>query len=645
MGKTLYTSKGAPVGIGREIGKGGEGSVYEVPALTSQVAKLYHKAPESKKQAKLSFMASTGDAELLKYVAWPQETLHPAPGGPVLGFLMPKVAGKDPVHMVYSPAHRRQDYPKAAWDFLLYVARNIAASFDTVHSHGHIIGDVNQNSFMVGRDSTVVMIDSDSFQVDAKGTLHLCEVGVPHFTPPELQALSSFNGFTRTSNHDNFGLALLLFHVMFGGRHPYSGVPLRSGVGDALEADIKNFRYAYARDNQTRGFSPPPRSIPTSMLPDSLESMFQQAFTEKGASGARPPAKQWVNALDNLRGRLKRCSSSSMHVYPDHLNACPWCALESQGVIYFIDFGATFQQTASGFVLTRAWGLVQAVQAPAFSLPTPAGINVTPKPLPEGLPGEGTATFYKFLVVLAAVGILVAVPALWILALGVLVFGWPAASNAGATERNEEREKRKKTLEVARQEYERLVTMAKRDAGPEAFQVRRSQLEKLKGDYERLPVEEKKEIDQLHSTAHQRQLEKFLDTCFIDIASIPGIGPTRKAALSSFGIETAADIKKNRVMNLRGFGESLTSSLMDWRASCERRFRFNPAGAVSQQDKNVVHAKFAAKRGALESALISAPSELQQLRQRALTHQATLMPQLQEAAKQLAQAEADLRGV
>ena len=75
---------------------------------------------------------------------------------------------------------------------------------------------------MVGRDSKVVLIDSDSVQINANGTLHLCEVGVSHFTPPELQTMPSFVGFERTENHDNFGLALLIFHILFGGRHPYS---------------------------------------------------------------------------------------------------------------------------------------------------------------------------------------------------------------------------------------------------------------------------------------------------------------------------------------------------------------------------------------------------------------------------------------
>jgi len=305
MARTLFTSKGAAVEMGRELGRGGEGSVFEVPSLGSQVAKLYHKQPDVKKQAKLSFMAATVGKQMISYLAWRQETLHATRGGAVVGFLMPKVAGKEPIHMVYSPAHRRHDHPKAAWDFLLFVARNIAACFETVHKHGHVIGDVNQNGVMVGKDSKVILIDSDSFQVNARGTMHLCEVGVSHFTPPELQSLPSFDGFTRTTNHDNFGLALLIFHVLFGGRHPYSGVPLKKGIGDALETDIKFFRYAYARDSQSRGIGPPPRSIPLSMVPDAVEAMFHAAFTERGAQGHRPTAQQWVAALDSVRGHLK----------------------------------------------------------------------------------------------------------------------------------------------------------------------------------------------------------------------------------------------------------------------------------------------------------------------------------------------------
>lgn len=642
MSRTLYTSRGTAVDIGRELGKGGEGSVFELPALANQVAKLYHKAPDAKKQAKLSFMASAADAQLLSYVAWPQETLHPNRGGPVIGFLMPKVSNKDPVHMVYSPAHRRQDYPKAAWDFLLFVARNIAASFETVHAHGHVIGDVNQNSFMVGRDSKVVLIDSDSFQVNARGTMHLCEVGVSHFTPPELQSLSSFDGLTRTTNHDNFGLALLIFHVLLGGRHPYSGVPLRSGVGDALETDIKNFRYAYARDNQSRGFSPPPRSIPVSMLPDAMESMFHMAFTEKGAAGGRPSAQQWVAALDGLRGRLKRCGASSMHVYPDHLDSCHWCALEKQGVVYFVDLGATFTTTSSGFVLTQAWGLIQAIPAPApLSLPALGSFSVTAKPLPAGIPGEGTITFYRLMVVAITVAVVFVAPKAWFIALLGGWFGWAMAGGVGSSERAAERLVRQRSLDAARQEYERIAERAKMEAGPEGFHARKAELSRLKDELEALPRSEQEALNQLHATAQERQKQKFLSICFIDRANIPGVGPTRTTALRSFGIETAADVSMTRVMQVRGFGESLTRAVLDWKRSCERQFQFNPAAAISQSDRDAVRAKFAAKRIALESMLTAAPAELQKFGQRAAAQVAALTPRLQAAAQKLAQAQAD----
>ena len=68
MPRALVTAKGTPIQIGRELGKGGEGSVFEVPALIGQVAKLYHQQPDAKKQAKLAFMASTADQQLLTQV-------------------------------------------------------------------------------------------------------------------------------------------------------------------------------------------------------------------------------------------------------------------------------------------------------------------------------------------------------------------------------------------------------------------------------------------------------------------------------------------------------------------------------------------------------------------------------------------------
>ncbi|HSZ09072.1 MAG TPA: hypothetical protein VK794_11105 [Steroidobacteraceae bacterium] len=643
MPKSLSTPAGATIQIGRELGAGGEGSVYEVSGVADQVAKLYHTQPDRAKQTKLAFMAAHGDAQLLSYVAWPLQTLHATPGGPTVGFLMPKVAGREPIHMIYSPAHRRQTRPAAAWDFLIFTARNLAASFETLHARGHVLGDVNQGNVMVGNDSKVMLIDSDSFQVNANGVMHLCEVGVSHFTPPELQGLPSFDGVTRTANHDNFGLALLVFHLLFGGRHPYAGVPLRDGVGEALESDIKAYRYAYSRDAQLRGVKPPPRSIPVSIVPDQIEAMFAFAFTERGAIGGRPTAKNWVDTLDKLRGNLKLCTASRLHKYPTNLSKCPWCALEQQGVVYFIDLGATYTPTSTGFVLTQTWALIEVVPPPqSMRVPTFDSFNVAAAPLPPSIPPARVIWGCKIVASLIALALVVSMPVYWVVWLIGGGAAYAAAATTGQAERKAERNRRTGQLRSAKASHDTLTLKAHKEAGPHAFSSIKTELAGLRDEYQRLPQLEKQELQHLHTTAQERQKQKFLDSNFIETASISGVGPNRKAALRSFGIETAADVDGSRIRQVKGFGEGLTKAMLDWKRSCESRFTFDPSKAVSTADKNAVLVKYGSRRLAIEGALRNGPQALRKSYQDAVAMAAILQPQLNQSAAQVAQAMKDL---
>jgi DNA-binding helix-hairpin-helix protein with protein kinase domain len=97
-----------------------------------------------------------------------------------------------------------------------------------------------------------------------------------------------------------------------------------------------------------------------------------------------------------------------------------------------------------------------------------------------------------------------------------------------------------------------------------------------------------------------------------------------------------------RVLQVRGFGDGLTRAVVDWRASCERRFSFNPANAVSEADKNAVRTKFGVRKVALEASLRAGSRELQRFRQQATSRAAALQPKLEEMARRLAQAEKNL---
>lgn len=172
-------------------------------------------------------MVDAACPELLRVAAWPKDLVLDR--GQVAGFVMPRIGARSDVHELYSPKSRASAFPEADFRFLVHVAANIARAFATVHARGHVIGDVNHGHLLVGGDGRVLLIDADSFQVAVGGIVHTCDVGVPLFTAPEF-AGSDFRGLRREPNHDLFGLAVLLFHMLFMGRHPYAGV--WSGAGD-----------------------------------------------------------------------------------------------------------------------------------------------------------------------------------------------------------------------------------------------------------------------------------------------------------------------------------------------------------------------------------------------------------------------------
>lgn len=95
-------------------------------------------------------------------------------------------------------------------------------------------------------------------------------------------------------------------------------------------------------------------------------------------------------------------------------------------------------------------------------------------------------------------------------------------------------------------------------------------------------------------------------------------------------------------MQIKGFGESLTRAVTDWKASVERRFVFNPATAVSEADKNPVRTKIGARKSTISATLAGAAAELHRFKQLAASRASALQQQLDQAAKQLAQAQSDL---
>jgi DNA-binding helix-hairpin-helix protein with protein kinase domain len=258
------------------------------------VAKVYHNPVTSEKVGKLEAMCRIATPELTRVAAWPTTLLRDSPTGRVVGFLQPRATGRE-IHELYGYQSRDRLFPKADWRFLIHAAMNCAAAVETVHAHGHVIGDVNSKNVWVRETATISLVDCDSFQVVDGNRRYLCEVGTDFYTPPELQG-KPFRETERTRNHDCFGLAVLVFQVLFMARHPYSGVYL--GTGEMpIERAISEHRFVFGRNAAAAQMQPPPFSPELSCVSPEVRTLFERAFDKQAAIASRPQASEWRQCL------------------------------------------------------------------------------------------------------------------------------------------------------------------------------------------------------------------------------------------------------------------------------------------------------------------------------------------------------------
>ena len=206
---------------------------------------------------------------------------------------------------------------------------------------------------------------------------------------------------------------------------------------------------------------------------------------------------------------------------------------------------------------------------------------------------------------------------------------------------NKEKKRRHDELESAQKHHDELLSKMKSLSTSSGFLTLRKTLDQLMADYGNLDTREQQELMQFKATAENRQKLQFLGTCYIDRATIAGITPSLKTQLRSIGVETALDVSWHKVLQVRGFGAVRTRAMLDWRAGCERRFKFNPAMAISAQDSYNMKMKFMNERTDIENRLSVAPKQLEKLKTKIEMEYKELNSQLIKAGQSLAQKKAD----
>lgn len=545
----IFDETGRSWALGKEIAAGGEGRVHRLLDSSEYCAKLYHQLPiPAPKQDKLRALRSF-PATARQSAAIPVSLGFPAAGDPLPhSVILPLVTGHD-IYELYNPQGRHAHFRGATFEFLVVAAKNVAAAFHNLHEHGIVIGDVNEQNIKVRTDATISIIDCDSFQFENQGRLYTSDVGTPLWTPPELQK-HSVHGLARTTNHDAFGLAQLVFLLLFAGRYPYAGRPLTATQLSPEEA-IQRHAFAYAPMHGTQLLAPPPGAPPFESLPPRLRELFIQAFSQGAEKpGHRPGAEEWIKALQQLSDDLTLCPGSPSHVYWNGARTCPWCSvMRAVNADLFPRLTGRAEDAGTGtqenMVLARRL-LELAVHPLELVEPSKFAIASFLSNRPARRPQNSFLS-----------------AAMKLMGLSV------SKKKAADVLRIELNEVEQHLLRVSN-ESKRLTHAHRTQCAP-LLQAASALAATLRD----VPAMRLAALNQLQSKHAEIAMEKFLETFLIRRIKIPGIGEARMAALLSAGITTAADIREDAVKSVPMFGSGSAAKLLQWRKQCEAQFKFD----------------------------------------------------------------------
>ncbi len=645
-----YYSTTEVVRLGRELGRGGEGSVFEVFDKPESVAKIYHEPISADKSEKLRQMVALQNEKILRLAAWVTDVLRDQPNGRVVGFLMPKVGSGTAIHELYNPQSRRKLFPTADWRFLIHAAANLARAFVVIHSNGHAVGDVNHGNIVIGRDATVRLIDCDSYHLNAPDKSYLCEVGVSTHTPPELQN-QSLREIARTGNHDSFGLGVMIFQLLFMGRHPFSGT-YQGADENTLENSIQNRRFAYGDGAAVRQMKQPPGTLPLTAVSPQLAKLFERAFLE---IENRPTAREWVSALEELEQNLTQCGVNSGHYYWQNLQRCPWCRLEGQTGVLFFPAKYTGNFDANGeFDLYTLGNLIDAIKPPELSQILPAATQtllVPSQTLPASPVLEESLTKYKF-----NLSVFLFITAVLVFAFG-FIFGFGSVfwmAFAGFWVINEiikallqkPLEGAQLRVDAARQKWQSFKEDWSKTSVGKTFEETRNELKEKIKEYRELPRQKEARSKEIESQNYHQSLELYLSRFLLKEAEIFGLNDERLNLLNGGGIKTAAQIDSNSLARVTNLSYAHKGILLEWRKGLEKKYVFNPslkALKVIKENKEELENEIYLRRAQLETDLRGGLPQLQQISVQLTKKHHDLAAQSDKLAAELSQAESDFK--
>lgn len=315
--------------LGDLVGEGGEGSVYAVRDIPSQVVKIFDKDHRTEhRKAKLELLLSH---ELeAQGIGFPTHIITNG-DDEFVGYAMPRATGKELQATIMRPARFKRTYPTWTKADLVDVCISFLEKVAYLHSLNILLGDINPKNLMVDEHKNVWIIDADSWQVEG----YPCPVGTAMFTASTITG--DYADALRTVEEERFAIATMLFMILITGQFPYA----RAGAdGGDFAALIKEGKFAFQFQGASDQDQPEGNwKFMWSHLPFQVKRLFWHTFQRQGGSryDRRPTANEWLSVFRAYRdffGGDDDFDPMSNDVYPFRFRAfrpdtpirdCPQC--------------------------------------------------------------------------------------------------------------------------------------------------------------------------------------------------------------------------------------------------------------------------------------------------------------------------------
>lgn len=327
---TVASIHGNRYGLGRELGRGGQGTVFAVKGDRLAV-KLLHDRSRRAREGLRDQLAMVGRLPLEGLaVARPIEQLRP----PHVGYVMELLTGMLPLRSLGRPPKtvasiREWYFDGGGLRRRLRLLARAAEVLSDLHGRGLVYVDPSPHNIFVSDRSdacAVRLIDTDNLRPAtsaAERSLYTWGYGAPEVV---LQT------GTPSSLGDSHAFAVIAFETL-SLVHPLLGDWVRDGE-PGLEEQALTGQLPWieaAGDDRNRSSDGIPRDI---VLSPRLRDDFSRTF-EPGLSdpAVRPGPARWAEHLHRAADRTVTCSVCSGTYFHNH-QLCPWCNAPRVGFVF-----------------------------------------------------------------------------------------------------------------------------------------------------------------------------------------------------------------------------------------------------------------------------------------------------------------------